>query len=100
MADAGADVVGANCGAGIDLVGPVCEALVGASELPVWIKANAGMPDLVGTEVVYHMTPSEFAGHARRLVDAGADFVGGCCGTTPEFIAALVGVVGSYGRWR
>ena len=37
------------------------------------------------------MTPAEFAAHARKLVDAGADFVGGCCGTTPEFIAAIVG---------
>ena len=90
LADAGADVVGANCGAGIDLVAPVCEALEAATELPVWIKANAGMPDLVGTEVVYHMTPEEFAAHAVTLVDAGADFVGGCCGTTPDFIAAIV----------
>ena len=93
LADAGVAVVGANCGAGIDLVGPVCEALVGATELPVWIKANAGMPDLVGREVVYHMTPDEFAGHAKRLVDMGADFVGGCCGTTPAYIAAIVEAV-------
>lgn len=93
LADAGADVIGANCGAGIDVVAPVCEALAEATELPVWIKANAGMPDLIGTEVVYQMTPEQFAEHARRLVDLGADFVGGCCGTTPEFIAALVRAV-------
>ena len=89
LAGAGADVVGANCGVGVDLAVPICEALTGATDRPVWIKANAGLPDLVGREVVYRMTPDEFVGHVDELVDAGADFVGGCCGTTPEFISAL-----------
>jgi methionine synthase I (cobalamin-dependent) len=90
LADAGADVVGANCGVGVDHALPICEALVAASELPVWIKANAGLPELVGREVVYPMGPDEFAGHAQALAAAGATFVGGCCGTSPEFVAALV----------
>ena len=86
---AGADVIGANCGAGVDLAAPICAALVGATDRPVWIKANAGMPELIDREVVYRMTPAEFAGHVDGLVAAGADFIGGCCGTTPEFITAL-----------
>jgi methionine synthase I (cobalamin-dependent) len=89
LSAAGADVIGANCGAGVDLVAPICAALVGATDRPVWIKANAGMPELIDREVVYRMTPAEFAGHVDGLVAAGAGFIGGCCGTTPEFIAAL-----------
>lgn len=89
LAAAGAAAVGANCGVGVDQALPVCEALVGASDLPVWIKANAGLPDLVGREVVYPMGPDEFARHAVALAGAGATFIGGCCGTTPEFIAAI-----------
>ncbi len=89
LTDAGADVIGANCGAGVDLAAPICAALVGATDRPVWIKANAGMPELIDREVVYRMTPAEFAGHVDGLVAAGAGFIGGCCGTTPEFIAAL-----------
>jgi 5-methyltetrahydrofolate--homocysteine methyltransferase len=86
---AGADVIGANCGAGVDAAAPICAALVGATDRPVWIKANAGVPELVDRQVVYSMTPSEFAGHAEGLVALGADFIGGCCGTSPEFIAAM-----------
>ena len=93
LTDAGADVVGANCGVGVDLAVPICEALAGATDRPVWIKANAGLPELLGREVVYRMTPDEFAGHVQRLVGAGADFVGGCCGTTPEFIEAIAQVL-------
>lgn len=93
LADAGADVVGANCGVGVDQARPICDELVAATDLPVWIKANAGLPDLVGREVVYPMAPDEFAGHVEQLVDAGAAFVGGCCGTTPEFVAAIADVL-------
>ncbi len=89
LASAGADVVGANCGTGIDTVVPICAALSAATDRPVWIKANAGMPDLVDGEVVYRMTPETFADHVDDLLTAGADFVGGCCGTDPEFIAAI-----------
>jgi len=89
LAAAGADVVGANCGFGVDLAVPICEALAGATDRPVWIKANAGLPDLIGREVVYAMTPTEFAGHAAALAEAGAGFVGGCCGTNPDFIAEI-----------
>ncbi len=89
LGEAGADVIGANCGAGIEMAAPICAALDAATDLPVWIKANAGMPELIGREVVYQMTPAQFAGYAEGVVEAGADFIGGCCGTTPEFIATL-----------
>lgn len=89
LADAGADVIGANCGLGVDRVAQVCEALAQATDIPIWIKANAGAPALIEREVVYQMRADEFAGHVENLVSAGASFVGGCCGTTPEFIAAI-----------
>jgi methionine synthase I (cobalamin-dependent) len=94
LAAAGAEVIGANCGMGVDQAVPVCAALVAATDLPVWIKANAGLPELVGREVVYPMTPEEFAGHVEVLVGEGAAFVGGCCGTTPDFVAAITDVLG------
>lgn len=98
LTDAGADVIGANCGMGIDTAAPICAALAGASDLPVWIKANAGMPELVGREVVYSMTPASYADHVDALVDAGARFIGGCCGTSPAFIAEIARVVGARPR--
>jgi methionine synthase I (cobalamin-dependent) len=94
LTSAGAHVVGANCGVGVEAARPLCEALTRATDVPIWIKANAGLPELVGREVVYRMTPETYARHAVGLVAAGADFVGGCCGTTPEFIAAMSRVLG------
>jgi 5-methyltetrahydrofolate--homocysteine methyltransferase len=89
LSDAGADVIGANCGQGIEGYIPIGRRLVAACDLPVWIKANAGIPKVVDGEVVYDITPEQFASQAAELVDAGVSFIGGCCGTSPEFIAAL-----------
>jgi methionine synthase I (cobalamin-dependent) len=90
MEEAGADAVGANCGVGIEGIAAICERLKQACALPIWIKPNAGSPIVEGTSVRYEMPPERFASHYERLRDAGAAFVGGCCGSTPEFIAALV----------
>ena len=89
LSDAGADVVGANCGQGIEEYIGIGRRLVQACDRPVWIKANAGTPRIVGGEIVYDITPEHFAERACELVNVGVGFVGGCCGTTPEFIAAL-----------
>lgn len=93
LAEAGADVIGANCGQGIAGFLPICQRLRAASKLPIWIKANAGLPEMVDGKPVYRTTPAEFASHARPLVEAGACFIGGCCGTSPEFIRALAAVL-------
>lgn len=95
LAAAGADVIGANCGSGIAGYVPICRRLRAATRLPVWIKPNAGLPELAGGKVVYRTTPEEFARHIPDLVQAGASFVGGCCGTTPEFIRAARRVLDS-----
>lgn len=89
LADAGADAIGANCGLGIEAYVPVCARLRGATDLPLWIKPNAGMPEIVDGRITYRMSPARFGEGSRDLRRAGADFIGGCCGTTPEFILAV-----------
>jgi 5-methyltetrahydrofolate--homocysteine methyltransferase len=89
LAQAGADVIGANCGVGIAGYVEICRRMRAASTRPIWIKANAGLPEIVEGRPVYRMTAAEFAGYAPELVRAGARFIGGCCGTTPEFVTAL-----------
>lgn len=86
---AGADVIGANCGQGIAGFVSICRRLRAATDRPIWIKANAGLPTLVDNRAQYRTTPEEFAGYIPELLLAGASFLGGCCGTTPDFIAAI-----------
>lgn len=87
--EAGVDVIGANCGQGIEGFVTIAQRLRQASGLPVWIKANAGLPEQVNGELVYPTTSAQFAQSARTVVEAGASFIGGCCGTSPEFVTAL-----------
>lgn len=89
LTSAGADVIGANCGQGIEGFVPICGRLRAATDRPVWIKPNAGLPELIQGEPHYRMTPQEFASYVPSLVEAGAAFLGGCCGTTPDFIRAI-----------
>jgi len=89
LAEAGADVIGANCGLGIDPYIEVCKQFKNASDLPVWIKPNAGLPEVINNQTCYRTRPEEFAASAIKLFNEGADFIGGCCGTTPEFIRCL-----------
>lgn len=89
MEEAGADAAGANCGNGIEPLADICRRMRAATALPLWMKANAGMPEMANGTVRYLTTPDDFAHHLAALLAAGADFVGGCCGTSPEFIRAL-----------
>lgn len=85
----GAHAVGANCGIGVEGAAAICAACAAATTLPIWIKPNAGLPRMHGRDAVYSTSADAFAAWLPAMVDAGAGFVGGCCGTTPEFIAAL-----------
>jgi methionine synthase I (cobalamin-dependent) len=89
MVNAGADAVGANCGVGIEQVVPICRRLHAACDLPIWIKPNAGLPTMEGAAIHYATSAKFFASHYTAIRDAGAAFLGGCCGSTPEFIRAL-----------
>lgn len=91
LTEAGADVIGANCGCGVAGYVEICRRLSAATARPVWIKANAGMPELVDGRPVYRMTPEEYGAYVPALVEGGARFIGGCCGTNPGFIRAIKG---------
>ena len=80
---AGADGVGTNCGNGIEQIVEIVRLLRAATRRPIWAKPNAGLPELVAGETVFRQTPEDMAAHLPALVEAGANFVGGCCGTTP-----------------
>jgi len=79
---------------------PVAAELRAATGLPVVIHANAGMPELEGGRTVFRETPGQMARKVERLVRAGANVVGGCCGTTPAHIAALRQAVDAMGAGR
>jgi 5-methyltetrahydrofolate--homocysteine methyltransferase len=88
MTEAGADAVGANCGVGIEQVVELCRRMRAVTQLPLWMKPNAGLPEVVNGAVEYRVTAREFASSVPLLRDAGAGFIGGCCGTNPDFIRA------------
>ncbi len=94
---AGADVIGANCGQGAEGYVAICKRLRAATNLPLWIKPNAGLPEITEGHLQYRETPQSFAVHIKALIKAGATFVGGCCGTTPEFIRELSTHLGAPG---
>lgn len=88
MVDAGVDILGVNCGAGVD-VGWAAKAVAayrGVSDLPTMAQPNAGIPELVDMQVVYRQTPEDMASGLPDLLSAGAGIVGGCCGSTPAHL--------------
>jgi methionine synthase I (cobalamin-dependent) len=97
---AGSDVVGSNCGNGIEAFAEIARQMRAATGLPLWMKPNAGRPEWVDGRVCYQTAPAEFARVVPELVAAGADFVGGCCGTSPAHLRAVVEAVGGVGAAR
>ncbi len=95
LEDLGAAAVGANCGAGVDQYVDLASLICSLTKLPVWIKANAGLPVLQDNRVVYPMGPDEYKSHIPALLDAGVKIVGGCCGTNPEHIRGIVNIIGA-----
>jgi 5-methyltetrahydrofolate--homocysteine methyltransferase len=81
-----ADIVGANCGAGIDDIVEVARLMRPATTLPLWFKPNAGIPQLIDGKTVFREAPETMVKRLADLVKAGASIVGGCCGTTPDHI--------------
>lgn len=90
LQELGADAAGINCSCGPEQLVSLTRNMKQIAAIPLLIKPNAGMPMISDQgEAIYPMGPEEFAEHMMRLVDAGANLIGGCCGTSPEFIAAL-----------
>ena len=86
---AGADMVGANCGAGPLELLKVIKRLSAMTDKPISAYANSGFPEYLDGRYIYRATPDYFAAMALEMVSAGANLIGGCCGTTPDHIAAL-----------
>ena len=89
LESAGADVIGSNCGNGLDKMIEIAIELKKVSQLPLVIQSNAGLPQNQDGHLVYPETPDIFAEKVTDLIDAGVSIVGGCCGTTPETIKAI-----------
>lgn len=90
---AGADVIGSNCGQGPARMVELCRKLRPLTDLPLMFQANAGLPVIENGQTVFKATPEEMAQGAVQLRAAGANIIGGCCGTTPEHIAAVRRVI-------
>jgi 5-methyltetrahydrofolate--homocysteine methyltransferase len=94
FAPLGVAAVGANCGKSLEDTDAIVEELVSvANGVPLWVKPNAGVPRVVADEVVYDTTPAQMASHLVRYAAAGVKVLGGCCGTTPEHVAAIAGAL-------
>jgi 5-methyltetrahydrofolate--homocysteine methyltransferase len=90
----GAALVGANCGTSLENAEKVAQEYAAAEPgFPLWIKPNAGLPRMLNGNTVYDVTPEQMGEFARKYVSLGARVVGGCCGNTPEHIAAIANAV-------
>ena len=95
MKEAGAHIVGSNCGNGIeDMIGVVKEIRAIDTQIPVIIQANAGTPEFIDGKTVFRESPEMMASFVPRLLEAGANIIGGCCGTTPDHIKKMAEVLG------
>lgn len=83
------DALGINCSLGPREMAPIAERMIRAASVPVIINPNAGLPRTEGNRTVYDIGPEEFRDVMRGILDAGASVIGGCCGTTPAYIALL-----------
>lgn len=95
VAAMGADVVGANCGRGVDEMRIIATGLLETrpAGTRILLQSNAGLPQLVGSDFIYTGTPEEMAEFAAEMREAGIDIVGACCGSTADHIRAVAGVM-------
>lgn len=94
MKEAGAEIVGSNCGNGIEnMIGIVKEIRNTDRNIPVMIQANAGVPEFIDGKTVFRESPELMASFVPALIEAGANIIGGCCGTTPKHIKEIRKVI-------
>ncbi|MFA4843493.1 MAG: homocysteine S-methyltransferase family protein [Candidatus Margulisiibacteriota bacterium] len=89
----GIDVIAANCSTGPEGMLKVAKRYLAVTKLPVMVMPNAGMPELVGDQAVYKMTPEKFGAFAKKFAELGVKIIGGCCGTNPAHIKAIKSVI-------
>lgn len=85
----GADIIGINCSLGPEQLVPIVKILSENTEKPISVQPNAGLPQLVNGKTTFPMGPEDFGNWAPKLVQSGATYIGGCCGTSPAHIAAI-----------
>jgi len=93
LAEAGADIIGSNCGNGIENMIKIAGEFRRYTSLPIIIQSNAGLPETKGDKLIYSETPEYVAEKCKELLVIGVSIIGGCCGTTPEHIAAIRQIV-------
>lgn len=86
----GVDAIGVNCSFGPEMLSPIVEKYISLASVPVICKPNAGLPRVENGKTVFDVLPDKFAKEMKALAEKGAYIMGGCCGTTPEYIKALV----------
>ncbi len=86
----GADAIGFNCGLGPEQMIPILEELEACSSTPIIVMPNAGLPESVNGKTVYNVDPEDFAGYMKQIAEMGVSYLGGCCGTTPVHIRAMI----------
>ena len=89
LQEAGANVIGSNCGNGTKNMITIAKEFRVNTDLPIIIQSNAGIPNMINDEVVYQETPEDFTNFTKSLVELGVSIIGGCCGTTPDHIKAI-----------
>jgi 5-methyltetrahydrofolate--homocysteine methyltransferase len=93
---AGADIIGSNCGNGLENMIEIARQFKEISNLPIVIQSNAGMPEVINSDLCYPETADFFKEKTPEMIDRGVSVIGGCCGTTPDHIRAIKMVVDSW----
>ncbi len=89
LTDAGADIIGSNCGKGFDEMIEVVKEMRPLTKLPILAQANAGLPEIIDGINIYKETPEIISSKAKKLLGLGVNIIGGCCGTGPDHIREL-----------
>lgn len=96
LENSGADVIGSNCGNGIENMIEIAKEFRKFSDLPVIIQSNAGVPEISGGKTIYPETPEYMAEKSRELINLGVSIIGGCCGTTPAHITEIKATIEKF----
>lgn len=86
----GADAIGFNCGLGPKQMIPLVEELEKHASIPILVMPNAGLPESVNGETIFNVDPDEFASYMTQIAKMGVSYLGGCCGTTPAHLKAMI----------
>ncbi len=97
----GADIIGANCSVGYEAMVTITKNIREVSiEIPILVQANAGMPKIENGNLIYSETPEFIKDFIPKIIDAGANIIGGCCGTTPEHIRVIKTIVSEHNQQK